>query len=651
MTGTGRHLASQGSAGAKTTFFLTLLLLGFGTQESRSQRGSTRESVASPQTLALESTAHGWATHLEVNGKPWELHLAPTTVRSPSFRVFLSERGQLRTVDAPPPATYAGEAWSPEGPGVVAASLRDGHLNARIHWQDPSRPAASIRSAPSGSGSAGPVMHIVEIDDRDQSPRDWCLTPPKDEPASSSSFERAEDSTFLAELAVDTDSWFYTNAGGNVDAAVTYIEELVNNANKMYERDVGIAHELTAIVLRPNPEEDPYRRLRGVGTLMWEMQRLWNNPEEEVNAIPRDVAHIMTGNTNSLGGMGQIAEVCDVASAYSSSYAFMNGGANRTGLLAHELGHNWGASHCNQDDDCGVMGRINNLFFGSRSQGSIVQHRRRKGCVTPYETRRDPPFFDDFEADWKPARWSYLRGAEFVPRSTAPSGTTVLRLSAQGPGPYDADDLRSNRTRLNLLSHRKGDVYLTYFTRFEGTESGELLHVQYYNSDRLWKTLALVPGVPQAGFEFHREKIPDDAFHRDFRTRWQILGDEADDVCELDDVGISLLGVTQTAGELVPGGEITYRLHGATPHEGPAWLFASLHGRGANACTPNGDLCFVLQPPATLIAIGMADEEGVVAFTFPVPQVLPADFSIATQAILPRSGIQSALTPALLRKP
>ncbi len=627
------------------------------------------------ERLRFTSEGPGWRVT-----SPWpqgELELSPhpVSLRSPAFRLLTAADGSaLREVEAPPGRMYRGVATTSAGEtGVACARWVEGNFEARVYWDSPQASQITwfrpLDPAIAKELDDKASHEIVQETWEDMVASDcgisagmnslgvslageWRTETPRWQGSSGrSSVTAGEVTTLLTELAIDSDHEYFLRNGADVEACLVHAEWLIHQVDTIYRREVGIAYEWTVMIVRPKRSTDPYLRARGPDDMLFMLRDHWNDPDHEEHRFPRDVVHGMTGKERHVLGQGFIGVVCETAEAYSTHTAFLE----RTKLFAHELGHNWGCSHCSRDDDCNIMrpsvSSGGTPRFGSRSRASIRAHRVRNDCFEFITGPTAVPFFDGFENDLIPVQWSYTRGARIVSEvDDAPSGSHALELKANGPGLYDSDELRSNRIRLGLLDHRIGEVYLTFFARSSGLESDEGLRVEYFAADRLWKSLALFPGEPTDAWTFHRRAIPSDGFHNDFRLRWTVLGDDPDDRFRLDDVTITLGGISRTADSLVPGGKTRVRFFGAEPHESPLWLLASLQGVGGSACLPGGDSCIELLDPLWILDIGTADSQGLVDFCYAVPRDLPSDFSIALQGLLPRFGGTPVLSLPIRRK-
>src|SRR5262249_15965514 len=132
------------------------------------------------------------------------------------------------------------------------------------------------------------------------------------------------------------------------------IESILNSVDFIYRRDCGIGYTLTTIIVRTTTPQ-PYTSTNP-GTLLSQFQSEWNTNQ---TAIVRDVAHLFTGKnilaaSGGVIGIAYLPGVCTATDGYGLSQSHWSSTitiAQRVGLTAHELGHNWGAEHCNQGPD------------------------------------------------------------------------------------------------------------------------------------------------------------------------------------------------------------------------------------------------------------------------------------------------------------
>ena len=93
----------------------------------------------------------------------------------------------------------------------------------------------------------------------------------------------------VAQLAIDADNDYYRDYG-SVSAVISQIEGIVNTVNVQYERDVGIRHEISTIIVRLQWGSDPYTTdppTTDAYALLNVFRNHWNTNHQD---IQRDVA-------------------------------------------------------------------------------------------------------------------------------------------------------------------------------------------------------------------------------------------------------------------------------------------------------------------------------------------------------------------------
>src|SRR4029078_4097878 len=80
----------------------------------------------------------------------------------------------------------------------------------------------------------------------------------------------------------------------------------------------------------------------------------WNTTRTGVN---RDVVPLRTGKTlmDNVVGYASIGVICNTSRAYGLTHSHLRTYAERVTVVAHELGHNWNAQHCDTVSPCYIM--------------------------------------------------------------------------------------------------------------------------------------------------------------------------------------------------------------------------------------------------------------------------------------------------------
>ncbi|MEM8712896.1 MAG: M12 family metallo-peptidase, partial [Planctomycetota bacterium] len=207
-------------------------------------------------------------------------------------------------------------------------------------------------------------------------------------------------SDFVAELGIDVDPDYVARTGGLEDA-VDEVSTFLNNVNEGYERDLGITHVVTVLILHTNPASNPYTSTIG-SRFNLDQVNYWTN-DPTVQAIGWDLVLTMTGKDTCssagggcdlLGRANQLAVVCNRNSAFC--YAeYVSNDSDQAILVAHELGHLWSGTHCatgsfgcNGTTPCLTMCNFvggcdngGNVAFGPCNINSIMAHRNSRTCL------------------------------------------------------------------------------------------------------------------------------------------------------------------------------------------------------------------------------------------------------------------------------
>lgn len=131
--------------------------------------------------------------------------------------------------------------------------------------------------------------------------------------------------------------------GGTKADALAAINATLTRINAIFERDLAITLELIAntdLVIYTNPDTDPY-----TGSLSSQVQNTLTSVIGEANY---DIGHLFNQQNNTLdGNSGFIGAVC-IDSRKGSGYTTLSspvGDAFDIDLVAHEMGHQFGANH------------------------------------------------------------------------------------------------------------------------------------------------------------------------------------------------------------------------------------------------------------------------------------------------------------------
>ena len=308
--------------------------------------GVSRMSKQTPQKVDTGNGAIRFS--LTLDGSSVELDLQPYSLRRPNCEAIAEGPGGVHTkIDLPPSRTYRGTV-SGAATGVVAASLDGDALRARILLDDGSD--WYVQPLPSAGAGAHAVYKSTDVTETPGSCASDAVADKIQQPHFAP--EAQSSGCVEAEIAIEGDYQFYQWNGSSSSQTISDIDAVMNAVELIYARDVKISYRVTQYLIQTTntnkySSADPNTRL--VQFRDW-----WNANQ---GSVPRDVAHLMSGApmNNGLIGIAYYAVICNTSSAYGISYSPWSTLANRVGLTAHELGHNWAAMHCDGQSDCWIM--------------------------------------------------------------------------------------------------------------------------------------------------------------------------------------------------------------------------------------------------------------------------------------------------------
>ena len=301
----------------------------------------------------------------------FELQLRPNDLRAANYRAEeVGIDGVKRAVPMPGITTYKG---SVEGTaGTDARFTLDGdHIEGMIITSQDSYFVEAARKYSSVAGANDYLLYKAS-DVRPDITRS-CGT--LDEEISHSAKDIAPQIATAAvapdafsplkvvEIATEADGEYTTALGGSANAN-TDILGIMNQVQAIYQRDIGLTFNVVFQHTWTDPNSDPYSA-SGPVAMVNEFMTVWNRDFPTTNN-PRDVAHLWTGR--SLGGPNGIAfmgVVCrDPAAAYGVSDLETIAPFKVT-IPAHEIGHNFNASHCD-----GQAGCDNTIMVATQNQSN-----------------------------------------------------------------------------------------------------------------------------------------------------------------------------------------------------------------------------------------------------------------------------------------
>ncbi|HNO77545.1 MAG TPA: M12 family metallo-peptidase [Phycisphaerae bacterium] len=340
----------------------------------------------------------------------------------------------------------------------------------------------------------------------------------------------------VTDLACDADFEYFQDYGtvGNVQ---NRIASVINAMNVQYESQVGITHQISTIIVRTSPVYSS----NNADTLLGQFRSQWLNNHTN---IQRDIVHLFTGKNLVAPTIG-IAWVGVICNDVTSGLGFglvesdFNGNFScATDLSAHELGHNWSASHCScSGNTMNPSITCANNFSATFTIPGIISFRDSRTCLSPLESGTTTlPFSDDFPSTTlNPTNWTGINGAESNAEGNGePSASNSLNIDG-------SDEIRSAIIDTSVPL----GLDLSYYWQRTGSgnspEAGEDLIVEYLSDSQLWVQLTSYPGDGPDGdpFAFDSFELPPDALHNSFRIRFRGISPNAGfDDWFIDDINI-----------------------------------------------------------------------------------------------------------------
>ena len=294
---------------------------------------------------------------LQTSSERYDLDLVPHDMRAPNYRAEeVGIDGKLHTVKSGPVHTFKGTVRGMKGAQArftIDEKRIEGLIlkaNAR-YFVEPARKYSS--SADSSDYILYNSLDVEEsselgcgvtlsqaVSDRVESVESEVILPNRNESLTASTFRTVE-------LATEADHEYVTALGGSAQAN-DEILSIMNQVDGIFNAEVAIGF---TIVFQHTwaTAADPYTSISASGTLT-EFTNYWN---ANMGSVARDLAHMFTfRDTNDFIGFAWIGVVCN---SPSSSYALSRLRMHRMAtLVAHEFGHNFGATHIDNTSSCEI---------------------------------------------------------------------------------------------------------------------------------------------------------------------------------------------------------------------------------------------------------------------------------------------------------
>lgn len=282
-----------------------------------------------------------------------ELELTPNDLRAPNYRAEeVGANGLTRLIDSAPAHTFKGQL---KGRSNTTArfTIDENNIEGLIIVEDEKYFIESLRRF-SKAANKNEFVIYRESDVIEKSPAACAFTlngKLKEAAAgvssqSLSALKSGASNSAIPlnreiELATEAD-YEFVNTLGSSSAANTEILTIMNLVEGVYENELGISFSIVYQHTWATPD-DPYVSTNP-GALLTEFKNHWNN---NLTGVNRDVAHLWTGKDldSNVIGVASIGVTCkSPTEAYGVSQHVFDLDI-RVGITAHELGHNFGATH------------------------------------------------------------------------------------------------------------------------------------------------------------------------------------------------------------------------------------------------------------------------------------------------------------------
>jgi hypothetical protein len=310
-----------------------------------------------------------------------DINLTPNDVRAPRYRAEeVTDSGGLLPVNPEPIRTYRGTVSGIRG-SEVRFSISDDILEGIVLMPNEWLLVEPMRNYDSTSGRS--EMVVYRASDIEPGAIGTCATALAERIINAQEhltpqMMEAGGSISVAEVATEAD-YEYVAAFGNSASANNSILDIMNQVDGIYRTQLSISLQVVYQHAWAT-QADPYTST-APSTMLNEFRSYW---EVNFGSMPYDLAHMWTGKDMDGSTVG-IAYVSVVCNARSYSYGISQKLTPAPGkyiLTAHEIGHNFGATHTEQADppqsDC--SNTIMNSAIGSStdfcpySRAEITSH-------------------------------------------------------------------------------------------------------------------------------------------------------------------------------------------------------------------------------------------------------------------------------------
>lgn len=361
-----------------TLFLLGLLLPGLAAAEAKL---SAAEVVQARQT-AIEQTLTFDNLPLGID-RTGAVRMKRIDVYAPDAKILLADKNGYRELPRSNWLHFIADSSLPNAPRLGLSMAPDGKSAAGVLLADDGRTLAI-----SGTSVDGELGFELQETQQDKNGKPAIFSCENDRPGwkstvitdhsagvvNSHSVQIPAGATRSAVVAIDTDNELLQQKfADNTTNANNYFAQLFVQLNVVYERDLDLRLLQGTTILRPSNMPDTYVQTSTTGQLT-EFGTLWQTTQ---SGVSRAFAMFISGKSPdpfSSAGVAWVlnanANYCQSRNAngghYSVSQVFKFQGATAADdllVIAHELGHNFGAEHAHcSNATTGVGGQSTNTI-------------------------------------------------------------------------------------------------------------------------------------------------------------------------------------------------------------------------------------------------------------------------------------------------
>jgi hypothetical protein len=280
---------------------------------------------------------------------------------------------------------------------------------------------------------------------------------------------RTSEAQTLRVIEIATDADFqYVQALGSAQAANTEILSILNAAEGVYERELGLT--LNVVFQHTWSTQDPFTGIDRP-SLLTSFQNYWN-ANYPAAQVPRDAAHLFTGKSFALGGgYAYIGVICRNPSFAYGLSGYVNFVPGNFLVTTHEIGHNLGANHVDTGDCANTLMNTSltgstPMTFCSYSRTEINNYTSANGSCLANQTKTLFDFDGDSKTDlaiFRPqfGEWWYQRSSDQQTKA-AQFGTSrdrIVPADYTGDGKTDIALWRPDSGEWFILRSEDGTFY------------------------------------------------------------------------------------------------------------------------------------------------------------------------------------------------